>query len=290
MRSGSPLLSMLLIALVTAFAYRAHAAEPPPKPQRIVSINLCTDQILVDVVEPSRIAALSHLADDETVSNIARRSQQIPRVRGEAEEILRLDPDLVLAGAHSTPATVALLERLGRRVIKVPLANDLESIRQAVRTISNVVGETRRGLALISDLDAALSQIRARDDNARPTALVYQVNDIASGPGTLADAALAAAGFRNLAADLPRDGGDRVALEAIVARPPDLLVLSAPPGAYRTPVAENLSHPALKLAMRGRRTLVLPWRHWLCGTPRIAEAIAQLAAARHTLPQSGDSK
>lgn len=272
----------LLLALVPLATSSGLALER--KPQRIVSINLCTDQILVDLVPRSRIAAVSHLADDETVSTIARQSQGIPRVRGEAEEILRLDPDLVLAVAHSTPATVALLERLGRRVVKVPLASDLEGIRTTVRVMADAVGEPQRGASVISDLDTALSHVRARDDGHRPTALVYQVNAIASGPGTLADAALAAAGLRNLAADLPRGAGDRVSLEAIVARPPDLLILSAPPGAYRTPVAENLAHPALALAMRGRRTLVLPWRHWLCGTPRIVDAIAQLAAARMAMP------
>jgi hypothetical protein len=48
-------------------------------------------------------------------------------------------------------------------------------------------------------------------------------------------------------------------------------------------VADNLSHPALAIAMRHRATLVVPWRYWLCGTPYIADAIEALVAARRRL-------
>ena len=104
-----------------------------------------------------------------------------------------------------------------------------------------------------------------------------------SGVGTLEDEALRIAGFRNLAPELNLDPGGRVALEAIVAHPPDLLVLSGPSGEYRTVVADNLSHPALAAVMRHRATLVVPWRYWLCGTPHIADAIEELVAARRRL-------
>ena len=50
---------VLLLALMPA---TIAVAGPPP--QRIVSLNLCVDQILVDLVALGRIAALSHLAAD----------------------------------------------------------------------------------------------------------------------------------------------------------------------------------------------------------------------------------
>ena len=98
--------------------------------------------------------------------------------------------------------------------------------------------------------------------------------------GSLADAALAAAGFRNMSADYRLTRGGQVPLESLVARPPDLLVLGSAPEEYRTALADNLRHPIIRLLRQRRASLELPWRHWLCGTPHIADAIERLAEAR----------
>ena len=269
-----------LAALALALMPASLAAQPA-KPQRIVSLNLCTDQILIDLVPASRIRALSHVAADASVSSIAARAEKFTRVRGEAEEVLALDPDMVVTTEFSTPTTVSMLERLGRRVLKVPFASDIAGVRAAVRRIAEAVGETEVGNAVIAKLDQRLAAVAAdTPGGTAPTAVIYQVNGIASAAGTLEDEALRLAGFRNLASELRLDPGGRVPLEAIVAHPPDLLVLSGPSGEYRTVVADTLTHPALKAVMQKRATLVVPWRHWLCGTPDIAEAIEALAEAR----------
>ena len=109
-----------LIALAVALVLTGGAATA--KPMRIVSLNLCTDQVLVDLVEVRRIAALSFLARDANLSAISARARTIHQVRGAAEEVLSLDPDLVLAGTYTTPATVDLLRRLGRNVTVLPIA------------------------------------------------------------------------------------------------------------------------------------------------------------------------
>jgi iron complex transport system substrate-binding protein len=174
-----------------------------------------------------------------------------------------------------------MLERLGRRVLKVPFASDIAGVRDVVRRIAEAVGEADVGNAVIAKLDQRLAA--TTPGGTAPTAVIYQVNGIASAAGTLEDEALRLAGFRNLANELHLDPGGRVALEAIVAHPPDLLVLSGPSGEYRPVVADKLSHPALQAVMRDRATLVVPWRHWLCGTPDIVEAIEALAEARRRL-------
>ncbi len=74
-----------------------------------------------------------------------------------------------------------------------------------------------------------------------------------------------------------------MSIEAIVVNPPDLLLFTGPRDEYRTVVADALAHPALDAAMRGRRTMVLPWRNWICGSPYIADTIEVLAKARRQL-------
>jgi iron complex transport system substrate-binding protein len=270
-----------LAALALAAACLPAGAAPP---QRIVSLNLCTDQILIDLVPASRIRALSHVAVDASVSSIVERARSMTRVRGEAEEVLALDPDLVITTEFSTPMTVSMLERLGRRVLKVPFAIDIAGVRDVVRRIAEAVGEAAAGEAVIAKFDQRLAALAASAaPGPAPTAVIYQINSVASAVGTLEDEALRRAGFRNLATDLHLDPGGRVALEAIIANPPDLLVLSGSSKEYRTVTAETLNHPALKAVMRDRATLVVPWRHWLCATPNIADAIEALAEARRRL-------
>jgi iron complex transport system substrate-binding protein len=277
-RRALPVLALALTAAI--ISTRADAG--PAK--RIVSLNLCTDQILIDLVSADRIRALSHVAADAASSSIAVRARNFTRIRGDAEEVLALDPDLIVTTDFSTPTTVSLLERLGRRVVKVPFAQNLDGVREAVRRIADAVGAVDTGNEIIADFDRRLAALATapRDDLA-PTAVIYQVNSLVSGAGTLEDDVLRIAGFRNLAPELNLDPGGRVALEAIVAHPPDLLVLSGPSGEYRTVVADNLSHPALAAVMRHRATLVVPWRYWLCGTPYIADAIEALVDARRRL-------
>lgn len=256
-------------------------SEPP---RRIVSLNLCADQILIDLVSADRILALSHLAGDPKVSSISDRIGGIQLTRGEAETVLRLDPDLVIAGEFSTPATVSLLERMGRRVEKVPLASDIAGVRTLVLRLAKLVGADDRGTALVAEFDRRLAAAApATGQTLRPTALVYQVNGLASGRSSLADAVMRAAGFDNFAARSRLGPGGQIALEALVASPPDLLVLTGPIDEYRTAVAANLRHPALRHLMTSRPSLILPWRQWLCGTPHLATAIEMLAAERTRL-------
>jgi len=257
----------------------ALAQDQPRKPQRIVSLDLCTDQLLIDLVPRGRIAAVTHLAADPSVSAIPDKARGLPVTRGGAEDVLAHDPDLVLAGPWGVSGTVSLLQRLGRNVVIVPLASDLAGVRSAITAVATAVGEPEAGVQAVAQFDARLADVAATPRGpGRPSALIYQVGGSASAPGTLADAAIEAAGFRNAALAYTTTRTGQVPLEAIVARPPDVLVLASPPHAYRTVLADNLRHPALAALTRRVPTLTLPWRQWLCGTPHIATAVEQLAA------------
>jgi iron complex transport system substrate-binding protein len=270
-------------ALATCPGLLAHGvgAQAGAKPARIVSLDLCADQLLIDLVERERIAAVTHLAADPAVSAIWEKGKGLPVTRGAAEDVLRYDPDLVLAGPFGVAPTVSLLRRLNMNVVTVPLASDLDGVRTAVRTVAAAVGEEARGEAVIDAFDRRLAKIAAAlPQTPPPSAVVYQVGGAVSVAGNLADAALAAAGFRNKAAKYRLTRGGHVPLELLAASPPDLLVVAGAADEYRTVVADNLRHPVLGLLRRQRASIELPWRLWLCGTPHIADAIVRLAEAR----------
>jgi iron complex transport system substrate-binding protein len=268
-------------ALTLLFA--SHAAADN-KPQRIVSLNLCTDQLLLDLVPRERISALSYLATDTTLSAKVAEAQGIPGVRGEAEEILAFDPDLIIAGEYTTPATVSLLQRLGRNVLVVPLPYDFQTMRSGITQIASAVGEEDRGKNLLQTFDARLAAIKP-EEGQRLTALAYQVNSLASGPGSLVDAALEAAGFENLARNIARGPAGRVPLETLVLNPPDLIVMANAPDDFATVIGDNLRHPAFRQLLSEKPNIHLPMPLWMCATPKIADAVERLNEKRSEMLQ-----
>src|SRR6476646_575345 len=140
---------MLGAALVACAQSWAARAEPAPR--RIVSLDLCTDQLRVELVDRTRIAAVTHLATDASVSAIPDKARGIPITHGAAEDVLRYDPDLVLAGPFGVSATVDLLRRLGRNVVVVQQPQDLDGVRLSVRAVAAAIGEGAKGEALVAD-------------------------------------------------------------------------------------------------------------------------------------------
>jgi iron complex transport system substrate-binding protein len=246
-------------------------------PRRIVSLNLCTDQLLL-LLAPERIAALSILAADPLLSVMAAEARRHPLVRGDAEEVLRFKPDLILAAPFAARSTVDLLRRLQRPVLMVELSQDVEGLKRALRHVGSGIGATSRAELAISALDSELSSVSPVITAVRPSALIMNFGGLPSGPGSLADTALRLAGYRNGAADYVANAAGSIPLEAIVARPPDLLVLGQTPGDYRTVRADNLRHPALAALLRTTPHTALPQNLTLCATPQLTRAIRILAA------------
>lgn len=270
------------LTVQTAFA-QTEASADLARPQRIISLDLCTDQILVELVDRKRIAAVTHLAADPAVSAIPEKAKGLPITHGSAEDVLRYDPDLILAGPFGVSPTVGLLRRLKRNVVVVPQAPDMDGVRASVRMVALAVGEKEKGEAVIADFDRRLASVPRADTDHPLKAIIYQIGGTVSGGGSLAESVLATAGFRNMAAEYRLTRGGQVPLEALVANPPDLLVLSSAVDEYRTTIADNLRHPALRAFRRNHASIELPWQLWLCGTPHVAEAVARLAEARARL-------
>lgn len=273
--------AVLCLLLAALLAGRANAGDPP---RRIVSINLCADQLLLMLVPRERIAAVSFIADDPEVSAMATEAAGMPQVHSEAEEVLAYDPDLVLDGTFSIRPTVSLLRRMGVRVEQVEMSTSLEGIRRNVAAVADFVGDRNAGRRIIADFDRRLAALPATDPRP-PSAVVYFIGGLAAGAGTLEDAALEAAGFRNLAADRGLHGLAPLPLESLLLEPPDLMVMGIGSENYRTNVADNLRHPALKALLRRVPTLRLDPALLVCDTPRVIEAIEALAAERIRLRQ-----
>src|SRR5262245_10862398 len=122
MRKAASVLLLGLAALLAAGPGTVGARADNTRPKRIVSLTVCADQLLLDLVDRDRIAALTYLAVDPTVSTRVEDARGLKGVHWFAEEILALQPDLVIAQEYSAAGAVDMLRRLGFRVVLVPLA------------------------------------------------------------------------------------------------------------------------------------------------------------------------
>lgn len=266
---AAPVAALLLTMLLAAPA----GADAP---KRIVSLNLCTDQLLVLTTPAARIAALSPLSRDPTLSPVAGRARGLPVSPADRESIAALAPDLVLAGPHGAAAAIAMMQRRGVPVVRIGLARGFDDIRAHIRIVAQAVGASDAGARLIATMDADLAGLPAPP--ARPPgALVYGANGFAAGPGTLTDAVLRAAGFANRAVGLPDGGFGFVPLERVVADPPDALIVQQNDG-WPSLAHALLSHRALRATPSAR--LTLDGAAVACGGPFTAAAARALAAQR----------
>ena len=269
-----------LISLGLALALAGAVTHADPAPRRVVSINLCTDQLAMMLAAPGQLVSVSQLAGDPHSSAMAEAARAYPSNHGRAEEVYLLDPDLVLAGRHSARATVDMLRRLGLRVELFETANSLEDTRARIAQMARVLGREAAGAALVADFDARLAALAAPESGRR--AALYHPNGYTLGGGTLADDILRAAGFGNVARDLGQRGGGTLALERLVVEAPDLLIRAEPlPGASRSEAV--MAHPALDRLAAATAGLRITSPDWICGTPHVLGAVGTVAAAREAL-------
>src|SRR5258708_21845588 len=72
---------------------------------RIVSMNVCTDQLLIPLADPQQILGLSRYSRDAWQSFAAANARHYPILSGGAEDVLVLRPDVVVASLFDTRAT-----------------------------------------------------------------------------------------------------------------------------------------------------------------------------------------
>jgi iron complex transport system substrate-binding protein len=209
------------------------------------------------------VAALSPLARDPTLSFVAARAATLPVVRSSAEAVLRLHPDLVLAGQFGAQTTLALLEQEGVPVLRLGMPEDFAAIRAQTTSLAARLGVPQRGAALLAAMDATLRSVRPPAH--RTTAVAWEPRGYTAGQGSLMDAVLHAAGLINVA------DGRRLGLEALVRRPPDLLVVPLAPE-YPSLATDMLDNPAVAAIPRR----ALPPSLTICAGPFTALAVAIL--------------
>jgi iron complex transport system substrate-binding protein len=249
------------------------------KPQRVVSLNLCADELALRLADPGVVKSVTWLSQDSRSANMAAMAAALPANDGHAEEALAYHPDLVLVGPFADPASIALLKEVGAPVVEVGAPQTLDGVRRQIRDLAATLGEPRRGEALIADMEARLASVAVDPSQPRLKAVVLRPNGFTVGPGSLVDEILTRAGLDNLAARHDIAADQQVPLEVVALLGADVLILDRDKQSAPSLADAALDHPAIAALARRMTIVSLPSRLWTCGGPEIVEAVERLAAA-----------
>ena len=210
-----------VVGLTIMLAASPAGASSRPQP-RIASINPCVDAILMHVANAGQIAAISHYSKDPRATSIPMaQAARFAATSGTAEEVVALAPDLVIAGAHVAPSTIAALKRMRIALLQLGVPDTIAESRDQISRIAVATGHPARGDRLNRRIDAALAA--ALWVGPAVPALIWQGGGLVPGENTLASELLRRTGFRTLSADYGLKKWDVLPLEYLVARPPRVL-------------------------------------------------------------------
>ena len=269
---------VLVAGAVLAWGTAATLADAP---KRVVSINLCTDQLAMLLADEGQLLSVSRLALDRNVSPMVEEAQDYVINYGQAEEVFMLQPDLVLAGVFTPPHTVNMLENLGIPVEIFDITKSIADVRDRVAQMGEALHREDAATAMIAGFDARLAALQV-EPATRPNAMLYYANGFTSGEDTMANEILELAGFNNAAIEAGYNWGRKMPLEILALTNPDLVITTRPyPGGSRA--EDVMDHPVVEAIRDTRASAVVPNHDWICGTPFVLRAAETLAQVRRDM-------
>ncbi len=257
-------------------------ADPP---QRVVSLSLCSDQLLLMLADRHQVALVSHLATDPRNSYMASQAEGIPSHRGRLEEIIAGQPDLILTSPYTNPRLRHSLEQLGYPLHPLTLGRDPEQIEDDIRRLAERLGQLSRGEAMIREFRQRIAVQSETGESDPPSALFLQPRGYTSGQDTLQDQAMKLSGWRNRAAEMGLKGYVQGDLEQLIAWRPDALITSPYTASSDSRAERLLLHPALRRLLGDRPLFVVPYKDWICPGPMLADAVERLRLIRSQVQQ-----
>lgn len=260
---------------------------------RTVSINEIPERIVSHV--PSITETLFALGLGEKVvgvsdyGNYPEDAKSKPSVGNyfdpSIENIVALDPDLVLTDGHSE--NIKQLDSLGITYLVID-PKDIDGIFRDIELLGKVTGMEGRASKLINDMEKEMSRVLNRVKDA-PRVRVFYVFDATdlnnpwtAGPGSFVDSLINMAGGENIAAKTV-SAWVKFSIEAVVAADPEIIMIDASHGTAVITPAKLREHPAWReiTAVKEDRIYLIDGDLVNRSGPRIIQGLEEMARIVH---------
>ena len=271
---------------------RGNRVVVPNVPQRIVSLDLASDEIILDMVPPERVAAVSFWSVSDGISTVAEAARKVPnQIRYyNSEEILSCRPDLVIAPDWTSADLIRTLKDLGVTVYISRSSLSVENVKVAVREIADALGEPVRGQEILAEMDRDLALAAERKakipESERKNVVLYSHLRGYIGKGSLFDDLCHYAGVTNGAALIGMGANDPLPEEGLVLMNPDIILI--PTWTYGNVSPEKirnelLTDPAMQpiRAVQNRAFRQVPDKYMYSASPAMTKAILGIQEAAY---------
>lgn len=220
------------------------------EPVNIVSLTLGSDEMLLGLIDKSRIKAVTEYSVDAGISNVADAAKDVPnKILSDAEKVIGLQPDLVFVDTWADPNFIKQLRdaKIPVYVFKTPSSVDEQ--KTTVQEIAHVVGADAKGREIVAWMDEKLTAVEDKLKALKPeeklSILDYSESGSSSGKGSNFDDIVTRAGLVNVVSKAGMEGWPTLNKEDIVSMNPDIILL---PSWYydKTKSLEGLKDTLLK--------------------------------------------
>lgn len=235
----------------------------------VVSLDYCADQFVMGLADRDQILGVSTHAGRQ-FSHLRDKAAGLPRVRALAEDVIALQPDLVVRSWGGDARALEFYRRMGIETVEIGYASDFVGAAKVTRDIGKALGQEARAAELVEQLDIAMPDTGLH-------ALYLTPGGVTAGQGTMVDAIMTAAGLDNA---IQGRGWISLPLETIVQHPPER-VLSAFFG-FDEDGASNWSlsrHPVMKRILANADTIALDESRLTCPAWFVAGEARAIAEA-----------
>ncbi|MDF2875795.1 MAG: putative transporter PGF-CTERM-modified substrate-binding protein [Sporomusa sp.] len=271
---------------------KGHIVKLARKPQRLVSLTIGTDEILMGLVPAERIAALTYLADDSSISNISAEAKRVSgKIRANAESVVAMSPDLVITADWQAIELIQSIRDVGIPVYVYKTPNNIAEVKQVIAEISHVVGEEPAGNKLIADMEAELLQVGKKIDQIPPDkrqiVVNYSLMGGTGGKGSMFEDMCRYAGVIDGAASAGIDSNGMLSKEQIIKIKPDILLLPDWDYTGKTDFKQFKSDlendPALRQvkAIENKNLVQIPDRYMYSTSHYVVHGITEMAKAAY---------
>ena len=223
----------LFLFLVLLFSFTAIVnakGVQTKKYNHIVSLTLSGDEMLLGLVPENRIAGLSgKINEDKEISNIVDKAKKFPKVEGNEEVLMSLEPDLIIVADWLSKRITDIGAITGAKVYFYKTPNSYEEQKKLIRDLANLVEEKENGEKLIKNMDDRLkalqNKIAKNYKGAKPRILMYTSFGTTSGKNTTFNDMVKLINGVNVVAEAGIDGFKDISKEKVIELNPDIIIV-----------------------------------------------------------------
>ena len=219
----------------------------PTKIEKIISTAPSNTEVLMALGLGDKLVAIDKYSTD--IEGINTELPQIDFSNPDAETIIGLEPDIVIASGHNKTGSVEdpfkAISESGIPVVYIPSSDSIDGIYKDIEFIADVVNERSKGKEIVDDMKAQVEEIKAIGDTITDKKSVYFEISPAPylssfGKSTFLNEMIEIIGAKNIFEN--EEGWVSPTAEAIIDANPDVIITNA--GYMENPTEEIKSRDA----------------------------------------------